>query len=205
MRSGFVFWLGQEEDPEGEGGELLRHLLGGAVGEFREPLGDERQEAPGKKLGDNVDLPRGHGGVQAMIRCIDIEDLKARIQAAEDDKERIEKEQALLQEKADALLVERAQVEQELIRVSADLQASDLGSKEQQLEELNRTSLMLADNTRQWRKILQGLTRWEEDEVVTDYISNPVLNLIEKITKGPVTEEDCQDLHLKRFVCWQEN
>ena len=64
VRSGFVFWLGQEEDPEGEGGELLGHLLGGAVGEFREPLGDERQEAPGEKLGDNVDLPRGHGGVQ---------------------------------------------------------------------------------------------------------------------------------------------
>ena len=64
VSSDFVFWLGQEEDPEGEGGEFLRHLLGGAVGELREPLGDERQKAPGKKLGDNVDLPRGHGGVQ---------------------------------------------------------------------------------------------------------------------------------------------
>ena len=134
---------------------------------------------------------------QAVIRCIDIEDLKARIQAAEEDKERIAKERALLQEKADALLKKRAQVEQELIRVSADLKAGDLGSKQQQLEELGRTGLMLADNASQWQKILRGLTCWEEDEVVTDYISNPVLNLIEKIKKGPVTEEDCHELHLK--------
>lgn len=65
VRSGFVFWLGQEEDPEGEGSELLGHLLGGAVGELREPLGDERQKAPGKKLGDNVDLRAGMVGCRS--------------------------------------------------------------------------------------------------------------------------------------------
>lgn len=134
---------------------------------------------------------------ETMIRCIEIEDLKAKIQAAEDDKERIEKEQSLLQEKVDELQGTRAQAEQALIRVSADLKASDLGSKQQQLEELERTSSILADNSRQWRKILQGLASWEEKEVVTDYISNPVLNLIEKIGKGPVTEEDCRELHAK--------
>lgn len=56
---------------------------------------------------------------------------------------------------------------------------------------------MLIDNSRQWRKIVQGLKQWEEDEVITDYISNPVLNLIETIENGNVTEENCQDLHLK--------
>lgn len=141
---------------------------------------------------------------ETMIRCIEIEDLKAKIQAAEDDKERIEKEQSLLQEKVDVLQGTRAQAEQELIRVSADLKASDLGSKQQQLEELGRTSSILADNSRQWRKILQGLASWEEKEVVTDYISNPVLNLIEKIGKGPVTEEDCRELHAKLESAKQE-
>ena len=141
---------------------------------------------------------------EIMIRCIELEDLKAKIQAAEDDKERIEKEQSLLQEKADTLQRTRAQAEQELIRVSADLKASDLGSKQQQLEELERTSSILADNSRQWRKVLQGLASWEENEVVTDYISNPVLNLIEKIGKGPVTEEDCRELHAKIESAKQE-
>jgi len=127
---------------------------------------------------------------ESFIRCIDIEDLRAKIEAAEEDKKRIEEEQAQLQQQAD-------RVEQELIRVSADLKASDLGSKQQQLEELEQRSRMLTDNSRQWRKIVQGLKQWEEDEVITDYISNPVLNLIETIENGNVTEENCQELHLK--------
>ena len=132
---------------------------------------------------------------ESFIRCIDIEDLRAKIEAAEEDKKRIEEEQAQLQQQADTLAGERGEVEQELI--SADLKASDLGNKQQQLEELEERSRMLIDNSRQWRKIVQGLKQWEEDEVITDYISNPVLNLIETIENGNVTEENCQDLHLK--------
>ena len=134
---------------------------------------------------------------ESFIRSIDIEDLRAKIEAAEEDKKRIEEEQAQLQQQADRIAGERGEVEQELIRVSADLKASDLGSKQQQLEELEQRSRMLTDNSRQWRKIVQGLKQWEEDEVITDYISNPVLNLIETIENGNVTEENCQDLHLK--------
>ena len=134
---------------------------------------------------------------KALIRCIDIEDLKAKIRAAEDDKKRIEEEQAVLQEKAQRFADERAAAEQELILVSADLKASDLGSKQQQLEELNERSRMLLNDSRQWQKIVQGLKNWEEDEIITDYVSNPVLNLIETAEKGSVTPQLCQDLHVK--------
>ena len=136
---------------------------------------------------------------ESFIRCIDIEDFRAKIEATEEDKKRIEEEQARgCSRQADRLAEERGEVEQELIRVSADLKASDLGSKQQrQLEELEQRSRMLTDNSRQWRKIVQGLKQWEEDEVITDYISNPVLNLIEAIENGNVTEENCQELHLK--------
>lgn len=135
--------------------------------------------------------------VRSMIRCIDVEDLRAKIRAAEEDMERIQGEQDRLQEAVSALVSKRRLTEQALIQVSSDLKASDLGSKEQQLKELDRTALMLTDNSRQWRNILRGLKCWEEDETVTDYISNPVLNLLEKIEKGPVTEELCQEFHLR--------
>ena len=134
---------------------------------------------------------------QAFISCIDVEDLRAKIKAASEDMKRIEEEQKQLAEQEKALKEERAKTEDELIRVSADLKASDLGSKQQQLEELKKRSAMLADNSRQWQKVLQGLKSWEEDEVITDYISNPVLNLIEEMENGKVTEENCQELHLK--------
>ena len=134
---------------------------------------------------------------ECFIRCIDIEDLKAKIKAAEEDRERIEAEQQKLLDQEEQLTAEQEEVDQEWILVSADLKASDLGSKEQQLEELNKRSQMLAENTRQWRKILQGLKEWEEDDVITDYVSNPVLNLIEALSEGNVTSEKCQELHLK--------
>ena len=134
---------------------------------------------------------------EAMIRCIGIEDLRARIQTAEEDKKIIAEKQEQLQGKIKERSTVRGETEQELIQVSADLKSSDLGGKQQQYEELDARSQMLADNTRQWNKILLGMKNWEEDDVITDYISNPVLNLIAELGSGNVTEELCQNLHLK--------
>lgn len=134
---------------------------------------------------------------ETMIRCIDIEDMRAKIQAAEDDKKRIEEEQDRLSEKAEDIAGQQADVQQEYIQVCADLKSSDLGSKKDQLRELEKRSLMLTDNSRQWIKITNGLKAWDEDEVITDYVSNAVLNLIEEIVDGDVTEAKCQELHLK--------
>lgn len=134
---------------------------------------------------------------EAMIRCIGIEDLRARIQTAEEDKKIIAEKQEQLQGKIKERSAVRGETEQELIQVSADLKSSDLGGKQQQYEELDARSQMLADNTRQWNKILLGMKNWEEDDVITDYISNPVLNLIAELGSGNVTEELCQNMHLK--------
>ena len=81
-----------------------------------------------------------------------------------------------------------------LIVVSADLKSSDLGSRQEHLEELEKRSRMLADNAAQWRKILQGLKRWESDEIVADYISNRLLNKIGAFCTGPVTQKQCLEL-----------
>lgn len=132
---------------------------------------------------------------KAMIRCIDIEDLRSRILSAEDDKVRIEEEIENRKQKIQELEELREQLENELVRVRADLQSSDLGGKLQHLTELHKRSEMLADNSRQWRKITQGLKCWEEDEVITDYISNPMLHMIAAFCKGKVTAEQCTELH----------
>lgn len=89
---------------------------------------------------------------------------------------------------------EREAIVDELIRVSADLQASDLGAKLQALEELEKRGNILSSNYAQWKKIIEGLRRWEEDEIVTEYVSNPMLNRITRFTEGDVTEDDCDTL-----------
>lgn len=151
-------------------------------------------QASGKEL---VRLQTDIVRTEAMIRCIGIEDLRARIQAAEDDKRNLAEKQEQCKKKVQELSASREEAQQKLIQVSADLKASDLGGKQQQYEELDERSRMLADNTRQWQKILQGMKNWEEDDVITDYISNPVLNMIAELNQGRVTEELCQNLHLK--------
>ena len=151
-------------------------------------------QASGKEL---VRLQTDIVRAEAMIRCIGIEDLRARIQAAEDDKRNLAEKQEQCKKKVQELSTSREEAQQKLIQVSADLKASDLGGKQQQYEELDERSRMLADNTRQWQKILQGMKNWEEDDVITDYISNPVLNMIAELNQGRVTEELCQNLHLK--------
>ena len=151
-------------------------------------------QASGKEL---VRLQTDIVRAEAMIRCIGIEDLRARIQAAEDDKGNLAEKQEQCKKKVQELSASREEAQQKLIQVSADLKASDLGGKQQQYEELDERSRMLADNTRQWQKILQGMKNWEEDDVITDYISNPVLNMIAELNQGRVTEELCQNLHLK--------
>ena len=151
-------------------------------------------QASGKEL---VRLQTDIVRAEAMIRCIGIEDLRARIQAAEDDKRNLAEKQEQCKKKVQELSASREEAQQKLIQVSADLKASDLGGKQQQYEELDERSRMLADNTRQWQKILQGMKNWEEDDVITDYISNLVLNMIAELNQGRVTEELCQNLHLK--------
>ena len=151
-------------------------------------------QASGKEL---VRLQTDIVRAEAMIRCIGIEDLRARIQAAEDEKRNLAEKQEQCKKKVQELSASREEAQQKLIQVSADLKASDLGGKQQQYEELDERSRMLADNTRQWQKILQGMKNWEEDDVITDYISNPVLNMIAELNQGRVTEELCQNLHLK--------
>ena len=51
---------------------------------------------------------------------------------------------------------------------------------------------MLSDNNRQWQKVLGGLSEWEENEAVTDYVSNTILNLIDDIRDGSITEDKMQ-------------
>lgn len=129
------------------------------------------------------------------LRCIDIEETKNRIENLKKDGERVEKE--LSEKRAKKADADRAaqEAENELIVVSADLKSSDLGSKKEHLQELKKRSRMLADNAEHWRRIVQGLSAWETDEIVTDYVSNKLLQMAEAFRTGPVTSQQCAALH----------
>lgn len=150
----------------------------------------EVQEAGRRKSLISTELIKAH----AMVRCIEVEELRGKIAAAEEEMEQVAEELSGLEADRQKLELEREATENEWIQVTADLKASDLGAKERQLEELEKRRRLLENDSLQWRKVTDGLHRWEEDQIVTDYVSNPMLHKIEAFCRGRVTEEECRQL-----------
>ena len=73
--------------------------------------------------------------------------------------------------------------------MEAELKSSDYGQKEKELKTLQETIKLLARNSEQWREIVKGLSRWEEDEEISAYVSNPALQKIDDIKAGNISEE----------------
>lgn len=171
----------------------------GAYRDIKEKIDDMKRRidlleqvhaASQRRLAVGADIVRA----QAFIRCVDVEDLRSRIEAGAEDIARADGQLKEAEEKKNQLNARRSRIEAELIRVQADLKGSDLGTKESRLEELEKRCGMLEADSAQWRKILQGLKRWEEDAVITDYVSNPALAQIAEFCKGTVTAEQCRRL-----------
>ena len=126
-----------------------------------------------------------------------IENLKNDKALAEEQREAIEQESAQLQEA-------RRKLNDAFVQAQVELQGSDLGEKEKWLDSLKEKRERQADDNAQWKKIVQGLCAWEEDEIVTDYIGNPTLNAIHALIEGDFTSEECAHLH-QRLESEKEN
>ena len=150
----------------------------------------EVREAGDRMLLVSTDIAKAN----AMIRCIDVVDLQDKIESAQ---QQLAQNMADLDNLAQDMDKDRSilqEIDEELIQVKADLQASDLGAKENQLSELKRVAQMLTDNSTQWRRVTEGLRKWEEDEAITDYVSNPMLHRINAFCAGNITQQQCNEL-----------
>lgn len=186
--------------PKNEGdiiGKLSEQL--GSYRDIQEKIKDMRhriellaevQEAGKRRLEVSAGIIRS----RAMIRCTEVLELQDKIAADEEGIRTAAEELVRLEADKAKLDADLEDIEQELIQVLADLQSSDLGVKESQLEELVTLQKMYAADSEQWRKVTRGLRRWAEDPVVTDYVSNPMLNKIEAFCGGKVDAELCESL-----------
>ena len=186
--------------PKNEGdiiGKLSEQL--GSYRDIQEKIKDMRhriellcevQETGKRRLAVSTDIIRS----RAMIRCTEVLELQDKIAADEDGIRTAAEELARLETDRAKLDADLEDIEQELIQVLADLQSSDLGVKESQLEELVTLQKMYAADSEQWRKTTRGLRMWAEAPVVTDYVSNPMLNRIEDFCGGKVEAELCESL-----------
>ena len=129
-----------------------------------------------------------------LIKCLEIEDAKEHIAGWTARQQDVKIEIEKLKQKIDTLQEQEDIINEQWTQAKVDLQSSDLGRKKEHLEELSKRSKMLADNTRRWRNITEGLKRWGEDEVIGDYISQLLLKNIDGFVEKSVTSQQCIDL-----------
>ena len=136
---------------------------------------------------------------ETILKYIEIEGCRAKLASRSDDLEQAKDAAGKAQEKQNRLQEELASLRNRLIDVKAELKKSDYGQKQQELQEMEHTIRLLADSSADWRRIINGLKCWEDDETATDYVSNRALQLIDDFARGEVTEEACGELrtHLK--------
>ena len=139
---------------------------------------------------------------ETILRYIDIEGCRAKLAFRGDDLERAKEASVRAQQRQAGVQEELTALRNRLIDVKAELKNSDYGQKQQELQEMEHTIQLLADSSADWRRIINGLKCWEEDETATDYVSNRALQLIDDFARGEVTEEACGELrtHLKAAV-----
>lgn len=171
----------------------------GAYRDIQEKIKDMRQrialltqvqQAGQRKTAVSADILRS----RAMIQCVEVIELQNKIAVNTEEIQNAAQELVRLEDAAKRMEVEMADIDGELIQVSAELKASDVGIKQDQLKELIKLQQMYAADSEQWHKITKGLGKWEQDEIVTDYITNPMLNRIAAFCKGKVDEDLCQNL-----------
>ena len=137
--------------------------------------------------------------LETILKYIEIEGCRAKLASRGDDLDHAKDAAGKAQERQNRLQEELATLRNRLIDVKAELKKSDYGQKQQELQEMEHTIRLLADSSADWRRIINGLKRWEDDETATDYVSNRALQLIDDFVRGEVTEEACGELrtHLK--------
>lgn len=126
---------------------------------------------------------------KAILRYMEIENQKNRLEVRKADLGETLANLDKVQAEKEKIEDEKTGLTDELIQVEAELKSSDLGQKERELDELGNTVQLLRGNSESWRGILHGLQNWVDDEVITDYVSNPMLNQITQFQTGEVTEE----------------
>ncbi len=136
---------------------------------------------------------------ETILKYIEIEGCRTKIDSRREDLERAKEAAGQAEKRQNSVQEELASLRNRLIDVKAELKKSDYGQKQQELQEVEHTIQLLVDSSADWRRIINGLKCWENDETATDYVSNRALQLIDDFARGEVTEETCGELrrHLK--------
>lgn len=131
---------------------------------------------------------------EKVIRYIDIMELKGKLASAQKEQKENQEKQEQEENSIKDLQVKRDQLLEEKVQLLADLKSGDLGSRKEKLLELKKREKILAQNSRRWQDVLDGLGEWEKNAAVNDYLSSRVTAEIAILQSGKFTEKNCVTL-----------
>ncbi len=131
---------------------------------------------------------------EQLLKYVEIEGTRRRLADRQQELENLKSEEQDKEARQTELQETAARCRAELVDVEAALKATDYGQKEKELESVQDAIRLLAANSKQWREIINGLKRWEEDTEVSAYVSNPALQLIDEIQYGTATAAQIEKL-----------
>ena len=105
--------------------------------------------------------------MEQVLKYVDIESFKTKIEARSQDLMDINEKIRAREKQQNENNEKKTQLTNALVEVEAELKSSDYGQKEKELKSLKETIKLLARNSEQWREVVKGLVRWEEDEEIS--------------------------------------
>lgn len=127
---------------------------------------------------------------EEYLKILDIEDIKAHLEARREDLKQIVDKISSLNVKREILKTDLNEKREKLIEVQVELKSSDLERKKEDLAKVQELIEVCCANASDWRQLVKRLKQWEESEVINQYLSNSLLHRIDEIAEGKVTQEN---------------
>ena len=151
---------------------------------------DAIQEHSRRKVNIQADQVR----VDSLLRILEAETEKAHLAATKEELERIEEQQKKQEEQSLRLREKEEAQRNALVEVRAEIRSSDYGKKQEELKQIEEMSKSYALDLETWKDLVCQLCKWENTEEISDFVSNPTLQLLEEVCEGEISEEQVERL-----------
>lgn len=126
---------------------------------------------------------------ETVLKMIEIEEEKSFLVSKKDDMDQLLKKMEQLQAQEQEIKEHLKEKRAVLTGVEAELKSSELARKKEKLASLEQLIQLCSNEAVDWRNLVKRLKEWEETEGISDYVSNPLYNLLDEIAEGDISEE----------------
>ncbi len=134
--------------------------------------------------------------IESVLKHTEVESRKRQLAGAKKELDEISRELEKRRAANESLKAENESLQNSLADVHGEMNASDYGRKKSELKEMEDKHRLLSANAAKWEKILSGLSQWDENGEVSQYLNNDALNLIGDIAGGNVSEKKLEKLRM---------